>query len=176
VTITPILGESLTQAWGRRDRTDGTGDEPGRARIVLHWVVLAAGVASFATIALRYLTPSYLAGLERRSYPAAAIEAVARSGSGTNLFSDYRWSGYAIWKLSPRYRIFIDGRADTVYDGTVLRHYFVIRRAGPGWKELMERYGVDAVLTSPDAPLAAALTAEGWKVVHRDTRAVALAR
>jgi hypothetical protein len=174
VTITPILGQLLTHAWRWEDRRDRPLAAAGRARIVLHWVVLAAGVAAFAAIALRYLTPAYVADLERRTYPAAAIEAIARSGTGRNLFSDYRWSGYAIWRLSPRYRTFIDGRADTVYDGVVLKHYFVIRRAEPGWKGLMERYGVDAVLTSPDAPLAAALESEGWQALHRDERAVAL--
>jgi hypothetical protein len=45
---------------------------------------------------------------ESGSYVRATIPA--------NLFVYYDWGGYAIWKLYPEYRVFVDGRADLYGD------------------------------------------------------------
>jgi hypothetical protein len=94
-----------------------------------------------------------------------------------NTYSAYAWGGYIDWKLYPRYRDFIDGRADTVFSTALLRDYFTILDASVGWKRAMDRRHVQNVLVPPDAPIAGQLgQTAGWTRVYHDRTAVLYTR
>ena len=70
-----------------------------------------------------------------------------------HLLAEYGWGGYAISRLSPTGgRVFVDGRND-MYDQRILEDYSHIRGADPGWQSLVARYGVEAMLFPPGAPI-----------------------
>jgi hypothetical protein len=82
-----------------------------------------------------------------------------------------------LWKLYPKYRDFIDGRADTLYDSRILNAYLDAASAGPHWQKVLNGYGVQNVLVEPGSPLAQVLAQNpGWRLAYHDTTAVLYTR
>ncbi len=105
------------------------------------------------------------------AYPAAAVAYLtahrAELPQPVHLFHEYGWGGYLIAQGWP---VFIDGRADP-YNPIFDR--YIAATNGNGWADLFARYGVNAVLIRPHAPLDTILTATaGWRQVYADGQAV----
>ena len=49
---------------------------------------------------------------EAEQFPEQAVAFLRGSDQPRKIFVYYDWGGYAIWKLYPEYRVFVDGRAD----------------------------------------------------------------
>jgi hypothetical protein len=109
---------------------------------------------------------------EAEKYPAAAVEFLRGHKQAGPIFNAYGWGGYLIWKLHPGRAVYIDGRAD-VYGDRLVEDYLRAENAGPGWRALLERDGVRAVMIAPDAALASLLREDaGWDKVFEDGQAV----
>ena len=105
------------------------------------------------------------------AYPAAAVAYLAAHRADlpqpVHLFHEYGWGGYLIAQGWP---VFIDGRADP-YNPIFDR--YIAATNGNGWADLFARYGVNAVLIRPRAPLDPILAATaGWRQVYADGQAV----
>jgi hypothetical protein len=62
-----------------------------------------------------------------------------------------------------------------MYSDRILDDYVSIRNAQAGWLDLVDRYGVQAMLLPPDAAVTqGAATANGWCEAYRDNVAVLL--
>ena len=73
-------------------------------------------------------------------------------------------------------RVFVDGRND-MYDDAILREYGLVREAGPGWEDVVERWSVDALLFRPENAITKGPAEEaGWCEVFRDDNEVLLLR
>lgn len=110
---------------------------------------------------------------QRRHFPVGAAAFLRQHRLEGNMFNSYNWGGYLIWQLYPQYRVFIDGRAEVVYSDGVLRDYVQAYFAGPGWREVLERYSVRYIVVERGSPLAV-LTAESrdWRLIYADEGAV----
>jgi len=72
--------------------------------------------------------------------------------------------------------IFIDGRFDS-YGRSLIADYECMRLAGPGYKELLQRYRIGWIFFPPGAPLVNALSHDpSWSQLYRDSEAVILSR
>jgi hypothetical protein len=109
---------------------------------------------------------------EMRAFPVRACDFLAsRPGSG-RLYNAYHWGGYCIWRLWPRYRVFIDGRAEVYFDSGYV-DYHSIERGKRGWETILRRRQVDTVLVPPESHLARYLaTQREWRLVFQDAQAV----
>jgi hypothetical protein len=88
------------------------------------------------------------------------------------LFVYYDWGGYAIWRLYPEYRVFVDGRAD-LYGDDLLRQFQDSAQLQAGWEQVLDRWGVQAVLMPPSGPLAQGLLLDArWHSAYRDSQAI----
>ena len=108
---------------------------------------------------------------EAALFPATAITYLsARPPSQPgNLFAYYDWGGYAIWKLYPHYRMFVDGRSD-LYGDQYLRQFETAMGVRSGWQTVLDKSHVEAVLIPPDTPLAQALLLDpSWTSPCRDS-------
>jgi hypothetical protein len=111
-----------------------------------------------------------------RNVPEGAIDFVAQAGISGNVFNDYEFGGYLIFKRIPT---FIDGRAD-LYGDQFLNDYFAavnltdIRAS----YRLLDAHKVDWVLLTPDARLSHALrlNSNDWTQVFSDKNAVVFVR
>jgi hypothetical protein len=109
----------------------------------------------------------------RAQVPVAAIAALDKMSPAGNLFNDYNWGGYVLWRLFPKFSTFVDGRTD-VFSAEVFDDYLTMWSAQNGWEAALERWDVGTVLLPPEAPLVSALERSGWAVPYEDAQAVIL--
>jgi hypothetical protein len=107
--------------------------------------------------------------------PKAAMDFVIKAGITGNVFNNYNFGGYLIFKGIPT---FIDGR-EPPYTDEFLRQYFdTIQLAdGTGALQLLDRYNVKWALLQPTDPLTKALTkSDQWKDVYADNYSTVIVR
>lgn len=161
VVVSPIVAESVSAATA-----------PALARMRRAGLLIAAGVA-MGLIALA----SVKGKVEEEVYPSRAVQVLRSAPHGGNLFTAYHWGGYAIWTLYPRYRVFIDGRADTLYDAPILHQYYDAYNGSPQWREIFARHGVNTALVERRSFIAVELLhASEWRLVYNDDQAAVFAR
>jgi hypothetical protein len=142
---------------------------------------LIAIPAAIAAVVLPLLTArsfnTSVEELEARDYPAAATRVLQQTALPPRLFTTYHWGGYAIDRLYPRYRVFIDGRADTLYDGPLLDEYFAAYNGSPEWRAIFARRGVTTALVEKRSFIAVELLhAPEWQLVYHDAQAAVFTR
>ena len=124
------------------------------------WVVLIRGQAT----------------AEAQAFPEKAIEILQAGQYGERLFAYYDWGGYAIFKLYPKYRVFVDGRAD-LYGDDLLQKFATAAEVKRGWREVVDGSKLGVVLVPLNSALAQALLLDSrWHVQYQDSHAVLLVR
>jgi hypothetical protein len=133
---------------------------------------------------------------EAEQFPQKAVEFLRASGQSGRVFAYYDWGGYAIWKLYPEYRVFVDGRADLygsdfhgndlhgndlhsddLHGDDLLRQFETAVQFRTGWQDVLDRWQVETVLAPPSCALAQGLLLDpNWRVVFSDSKAVILLR
>lgn len=109
---------------------------------------------------------------EEKMFPLEAVSWVKESGISGNLFNEYNWGGYLIYRL-PESKVFADGRTD-LFGDKVLGDYLVIIQAEGGWEDLVRAYHQDYLLVKNDSCLAQSAEQSGWEVLYEDDTAVIL--
>jgi hypothetical protein len=105
-------------------------------------------------------------------FPSSACDFLMSQPGGARLFNSYGWGGYCIWRLWPKYQVFIDGRAE-VFFKTSYPDYRPIVTVEPDWEERLARWKVDTVLVDAGSLLAATLDQRrNWQQVYHDDLAV----
>jgi hypothetical protein len=92
-----------------------------------------------AAPAFHYLTAEY-------SYPADTVDMLLQNAVSGRVFALYNWGGFLHWRSDGQLQVFIDGRADTVYDAPTYYQYKRVLLSQPGWIDLVERSGADYFL------------------------------
>jgi len=113
---------------------------------------------------------------ERKNFPANALEVLKNRNFGGQIFAYYDWGGYTIFRLYPKYQVFVDGRAD-LYGEDLVEEFRSAMELRAGWRQVMERWHLRVVLIPPNSALAQALTLDpGWHTEYRDAKAVLFVR
>jgi hypothetical protein len=113
---------------------------------------------------------------EAEHFPSKAVARLRAGDFGDQVFAYYDWGGYAIFKLYPRYRVFVDGRAD-LYGGELLRDFQTAVQLRAGWQQVLDRWRMRVVLVPPQSALAQALMLDPeWHAEYQDSQAVLLVR
>ena len=141
-------------------------------------------------------------GKNQIDYPEQAVSFLKTLPLSKNLFNEYGWGGYLIWKL-PERRLFIDGRMPSwrQHGNFVFGDYIKIGRAEEGFSDLLSRYNIELILLRvaskdsgfkkettiknwfakivgyrPARGLYGELIDSGWKVIYKDGVAIILER
>jgi hypothetical protein len=172
IAATPVLGRVLAD-WrpGWRPRTVAGRLAAGAGLAVAVAVACALSVGSWSPGQVgRALAPGFgTAG----PFPAEAVRFLDRSGGSGTLLNEYGWGGYLIWHLYPAYRVSIDGRM-AVYGPARFLQHVTVTELRPGWREVVARLDPTLALLDTASPLARALRADGWTVLHEDSVATVL--
>jgi len=148
----------------------GAGKELGRGEFVANWVLAAA-------IAL--CLPPFLRGPHPQAAavdPRGAADFIAAHGTGSRLFNSYSDGGYLIYRLAPRFKVTVDGRAD-VYGDRFIDDYLHVYAGAADWKAKFDRLAVDLAVLPLDAPIRQLLLADaGFREVYRDKHRSVLQR
>ncbi|MFZ0287049.1 MAG: hypothetical protein WAL32_17615 [Terriglobales bacterium] len=138
--------------------------------------VLLVGFLCFTVARLHYVVV-HQPETEAKEFPAAAASFLMTSRPAGPMLNHYNWGGYFIWKLSPAYKVYIDGRADLYGDAFMDEFAATYYLKGKSWQDPLSRWGIETVVLPPDAPLIAALREmPAWKQVFADRQAVILTR
>jgi hypothetical protein len=119
---------------------------------------------------------------EAELFPQAAVASlkssdIKSSDASRRLFAYYDWGGYAIWKLYPEYRVFVDGRADLYGDDLLQQAIKTALNLRTGWREVLDHWQIEVVLVPPSCALAQGLRLDpGWRAVFSDPKAVVFVR
>jgi hypothetical protein len=182
VTALPLIGVELTNLWGRltarRARTsvlavlaDMSNRVTGQLRPISVWAAaIVAGVALFGN------PQNWPTDLSEKYFPRGVVREFADQLAASHVFTTDQWGDYLLWTGYPRQKVFIDGRSD-FFGEKIGSDYAVISNGQPGWRERLDSYGVDMILVPPQTPLVELLLLRGgWRVLHRDSDAILLAR
>ncbi len=164
-------------AHGAAPRRDGD----GAGRWWLAAVPPAAGIAvgCILLLAARPASGAFAATTRSDLLPAAALDFAAAHHLRGKLFAFYPWGGYVDWRTDGRLQVYIDPRAETLFDAATERAYSQVQNLEPGWQQVLEGSGADWVLwpraAADNGALALQLQATGnWTRVHQDDVAVLL--
>lgn len=182
LALLPAFAASLTSL------LEGLGRRFGTAPLLAaKGAALAGCLALFpaSLLALQGTRGDFGVGIQPDRFPERAATILASLGSGGTVLNDYNDGGYLIWRLWPRWKVVIDGRAD-LYGGKVAKQY---ARVWTGSRQaaaaVLKQWGVDAVIgrfevarISPRRNLYHLLAhSEEWKLVHwNDTAMLYLSR
>ncbi len=163
IAAAPLFGERAAWAIGMARARLGrpeTAAGPDRATGSSDRAVALRSFGLLPPIALIALAIAVTpASLDERAYPVGALAALPR---GDGVLARYEWGGWLIWR-APATPVFVDGRL-TPYLGGVLDDYRTVVDAKPGWREVIERRGVRALLVAPGDPVAVRAREIGWPV------------
>jgi len=107
---------------------------------------------------------------------AGAVSFLNGQPEGRRVLIWFDWGGYALWHLSPRMRISMDGRRETVYSPDLqdrhLRFYF----DAPGGASLPIDLAADYVWIPRSLPAVHRLDADGWRRIYQGQQSVIFGR
>lgn len=167
----PVIAGAI---WDRSVTEFHRGESASRFRLVFRATALAL-LAGFALF--RYANVIQSQQLqEAERFPEKAVAMLQAASEPGRVFVYYDWGGYAIWRLYPQYRVFVDGRAD-LYDDGILQQFQTVVQLGKGWKDTLEDWNIRTVLVPPNSALAQALLLDPqWSDSYRDNHAIVLVR
>ena len=177
----PVIAAALPAAIGERDE-GAHAAKSARGRAGVSWrfravfnaaVIVLVGVFALAKwVSLARDQNARVAEM----FPQQAV-AFLRSGDyPQRIFVYYDWGGYAIWNLYPGYRVFMDGRAD-LYGDELLGQFKDALQLRTGWRDVLDRWRVEAVLVPPGCALAQVLLLDSnWHTEFSDSKAIVLVR
>jgi len=162
IVAAPFIAEHLASIDWRRGRPPRPVKETPEP-VPLNWLmILVLPLLIFIRLPDGGPTPY----VDFSKYPKRSFDYLEADREGERLLTHYNWGGYAIFRLWPDYRVFIDGRAD-VYGRAVIDRVDVLDDLKPGWRRELAHGGPDAIVWPSDKPLSQALElVPGWRRVH----------
>jgi hypothetical protein len=124
--------------------------------------------------AFHYLTAEY-------SYPADIMDLVTLNGIEGDVFAYYNWGGFLHWRTDGALKVYIDGRADTIFEAEQYNNYVHVLSGGQHWLNILDDSGADFFLWplqigGGQAKLQTLWNTRQWKLVYRDSTGYLLAR
>jgi hypothetical protein len=88
--------------------------------------------------------------VSNRLFPEKAATYIISNNLQGNMFNEYAWGGYLIWRLAPERKVFADGR--NINQDVILHNYLIdvvqVNANGePVWKTLLQKYAVNYIIT-----------------------------
>jgi len=107
-------------------------------------------------------------------FPDKAVNWLMENPQNGNMFNEFNWGGYLLYRLWPQELVFLDSQTD-FYGETLVREYEQTILAKYGWEDILSRYNVTWAIIPPNSPLSQALqTDEHWQVLYHDNTAIIL--
>ncbi len=111
-----------------------------------------------------------------QAFPVQAADWIEGHPLRGNMFNDFNWGGYLLYRLWPNQRVFVDSQSD-FYGEELTRQYADILGGNGDWEAQLSRYDVDWIIVPPKASLAEkARTSQDWQIDYEDTMAVIFVR
>jgi hypothetical protein len=107
-------------------------------------------------------------------FPVRAVDWLSAHPQSGNVFNEFTWGGYLLFRLWPEQRVFIDGQTDFYGPGLVM-DYLTMLDAKDNWGEALEKYKIDWVLLPKDSSLVKMLIQNPqWHILYEDETSIIL--
>ena len=104
-------------------------------------------------------------------FPVAAVDWLVEHPQSGNMFNEFTWGGYLLYRLWPEQLVFIDGQTD-FYGEALTREYLQVKDVDAGWENVLDKYQVGWVIIPSSAHLASELRElPGWEPIYEDSTA-----
>jgi hypothetical protein len=169
IAATLIAGEHIADGWPRL-----LSERPARSPRRSVWILalpLCVGLAAAALAMPRFKAIE----VDGSVFPVRAVQLIKDSGVEGRLAVFFDWGEYALWHLSPRLKVSVDGRRETVYSSAVYAESTDFIYGTGDWDRLLRR-GADVVLVSAQFPVYNLMKLKpGWSLVYEDDLAAVFA-
>ncbi len=110
-------------------------------------------------------------------FPVKAIDELKDTGLlNGNMFNDFGWGGYLLYRLWPEQLVFIDGQTDFYGEELTYIHQQTIIGQG-NWQLILDQYNIDWVILPPNLPLGILLSeSQDWEKVYEDDISIIFTR
>jgi tetratricopeptide (TPR) repeat protein len=107
---------------------------------------------------------------ESSLYPEAALRYLKAMDPPRRVLNYYNWGGYILLH-APEFKLFIDGRANTLYDDQIYLDYLAMLSGRPGTRARAARYSADVALLPSGGSFARELLSgpDPWTQVYADS-------
>jgi hypothetical protein len=138
----------------------------------------AAALAVFWLARYPMSSNAFLYLTSQDSFPVEAMNVAEANRLSGKVFAFYEWGGYVDLRTNGRLKVFIDGRADTVFDDKIYRRYVRVLSLGKGWEEIVDASGANFFLwpRRRREQLQALRESGEWRTLYADHVAVLLVR
>jgi len=142
--------------------------------LLLPTALLFAGLLALGRFPQSNRAFHYLTALD--TFPVETCNFVQRNGIAGKVFAYYNWGGYLHLRLDGQLQVYIDGRADTVFDDQTYLRYVRAMTGRSGAAEIIDRSGADFVLwpKNRQALVKTLLKGGRWRPLFEDTVSVLL--
>jgi hypothetical protein len=104
-------------------------------------------------------------------FPVEAVNWLKENPQQGNMFNEFIWGGYLLYRLWPEQSIYMDGTTD-FYGEAFTREYASVISMQDGWQDTIKKYDVSWAILPSGRPLIQALESElGWQIIYQDTTA-----
>jgi tetratricopeptide (TPR) repeat protein len=86
--------------------------------------------------------------MEKSMFPVEAVKFISSASLSPPLFNPYGWGGYLIWKLYPGYKVFIDGRINTLYSEKVYEDSLRVSFGEDNWEAILNHYKINFIISN----------------------------
>jgi hypothetical protein len=149
----------------------------GRTGQILNLVLLLMVLVVYVGEGTHFINRQTMRTAETSAYPTRAIAYLQHHHLPQRVFVSYGWGGYLLWHLFPTYRDYMDSRADTLYNKSILNGYLSLYAASPAWRSTLQTYRIQDVLVEPGAPIAQVLAGDKqWRLAYHDGGSVLYVR
>jgi len=159
------------------------------ARAMPRWAELAAAALALAAAAAEIVSGSaFQLRAEEWLYPQGAADFLLAHHIDGPMFNTYEHGGYLMWRLWPRQKVFIDGRAlsDSLFHDYQRILYALPADVEKSGLELLDSYGIETIVVNGFEygsgavyllPVALSGPQQtGWKLVYQDDQAMVFLR
>lgn len=110
-------------------------------------------------------------------YPVGGADYLEENHPDSNLFNQYGWGGYLVYRTFPERRVFVDGSRADVYGDALMEDYRRVVLVQPGWQQVLDEHDVQVALLAKGSPAAVLLAGTGeWEQVFEGPVEVVLVR
>jgi hypothetical protein len=168
-----LFAPMICRAYERRRTARQFGTNPV-VRVGFAGVAFAVGVFTFGIVSNNF---SQLR-LDAASLPEPeAVAMLNRQPAGKRVLVWFNWGEYAIWHLSPRMQVSIDGRRETVYSDALQTRHFDFYFDRPGGATLPTDLRADFIWVPRVLPAVRRLRTDGhWTAIYDGKQSVIFER
>lgn len=112
------------------------------------------------------------------TFPVETCNFIDTNALAGKVFAFYNWGGYLHLRTAGRMQVFIDGRADVVFDDDTYVDYTRVLGLQPGWSDVIEASAAEYVLWPNEQPtqLAGLVNGGRWRLLYTDRVSTLLER